>query len=64
MYGQGGWTPCGKGKMAKTEIIRLRVSPELKDQLRQAAEKDNRTVSNYIECLIIEALGNKLQGEK
>ena len=50
--------------MAKTEMIRLRVSPELKERLRQAAEKDNRTVSNYIECLILEALGDKLQGKK
>ena len=44
---------------AKTEMIRLRISPELKEQLWQAAEKDNRSVSNYIECLILEALGGK-----
>ena len=45
--------------MSKTEMIRLRISPELKEQLWQAAEKDNRSVSNYIECLILEALGGK-----
>lgn len=45
--------------MPKTDLVRLRISPELKEQLRQAAEKDNRTVSNYVECLILEALGKK-----
>lgn len=51
--------------MPKTDLVRLRISPELKEQLRQAAEKDNRSVSNYIECLILEALGkNARKGEK
>lgn len=33
--------------MAKTEMVRLRISPELKEQLWQAAEKENRSISNY-----------------
>lgn len=45
--------------MPKTDLVRLRISPELKEQLRQAAVKDNRTISNYVECLILEALGEK-----
>lgn len=45
--------------MPKTDLVRLRISPELKEQLWQAAAKENRSVSNYIECLILEALGKK-----
>lgn len=44
--------------MIKTETIRLRVTPELKEKLRQAAEAENRTVSNYIENLIKQALSS------
>ena len=44
--------------MIKTETIRLRVTSELKERLRQAAEAENRTVSNYIENLIKQALSS------
>lgn len=32
----------------KTEVIRLRVTAEQKEQIQKAAEAENRTVSNYI----------------
>ena len=40
----------------KSEVIRLRVAPNLKAQIQAAAEAENRTVSNYVENLIKEAL--------
>ena len=42
--------------MTKTERIQIRVTPELKQQLQEAAEAENRTVSNFIENLIREKL--------
>ena len=39
-------------QMPKTERIDIRISPELKQQLQQAADAENRTVSNYIVNLI------------
>lgn len=38
--------------MPKTERIDIRISPELKAKLQQAADEENRTVSNYIINLI------------
>ena len=38
--------------MPKTERIDLRITPELKQQLQQMADAENRTVSNYIVHLI------------
>lgn len=42
--------------MAKSERIYIRVSPELKQQLQAAADAENRTVTNYIENLIKQAI--------
>lgn len=42
--------------MAKTEVIYIRVTPELKERIRQAAEAEHRTLTNYLETLIIKAL--------
>ena len=42
--------------MAKSERIYIRVSPELKQQLQAAAAAENRTVTNYIENLIKQAI--------
>lgn len=42
--------------MAKTEQLNIRVTPELKEQLQKAADAENRTLTNYIENLIIKAL--------
>ena len=45
--------------MPKTDHINLRISPECKERLRQAAAAENRSVANYVECLVLEALGEK-----
>lgn len=42
--------------MSKTERLNIRISPELKEQLQRLAEAEGRTVSNYIEQLILEKL--------
>lgn len=42
--------------MAKTERIYLRLTPELKEKIRAAAEAEGRSISNYIEHLITQAL--------
>ena len=34
------------------ERLHIRISPELKDQLKKLAEKDHRTVADYIKTLI------------
>lgn len=45
--------------MTKTDRIQIRISPELKEKLQKLAEAENRTVSNYIENLIIRELNKK-----
>ena len=42
--------------MAKTDRLVIRITPDLKSQLQAAAEADGRSVSNYIEKLIKEAI--------
>ena len=42
--------------MAKTERINLRITPEMKEKLQKAADAENRTLTNYIENIIIKAL--------
>ena len=42
--------------MGKTERLQIRISPELKAQLQALAEAEGRTVSNYVEWLIKQAL--------
>ncbi len=42
--------------MSKTERIHIRITPELKEQLQAAADAENRTVTNFIENLIKQAL--------
>lgn len=42
--------------MAKTDRLVIRITPELKSQLQAAAKADGRSVSNYIEKLIKEAI--------
>lgn len=46
--------------MAKTERIYVRITPELKEQLQAAADAENRTITNFVENLIKQAL--KKQG--
>lgn len=45
--------------MTKTDRIQIRIDPELKAKLQKLAEAENRTVSNYIENLIIRELNKK-----
>jgi hypothetical protein len=44
--------PRGKTKL-KTAVIQLRVEPRLKIAAAEAAEKDNRNLTNWIEVLIL-----------
>lgn len=52
--GTDNWIPIYKEDytVPKTERIDIRISPELKAKLQQAADEENRTVSNYIINLI------------
>ena len=36
----------------KTETLNLRVTPELKELIRMAAEQERRTIANFIEVLV------------
>ncbi len=36
----------------KTETLNLRVSPELKELIRLAADQEHRTLANFIEVLV------------
>lgn len=38
----------------KTEAVNLRMTAEVKELLRAAAERDHRTLSNLLEVLILE----------
>lgn len=42
--------------MAKTERVNLRLTQEMKDKLQKAADAENRTLTNYIENIIIKVL--------
>jgi predicted HicB family RNase H-like nuclease len=42
--------------MAKTERLYIRLTPELKARLQAAAEAEGRSISNYVEHLITQAL--------
>lgn len=42
--------------MAKTERVNLRLTPAMKEKLQKAADAENRTLTNYIENIIINAL--------
>lgn len=44
--------------MNKTEVIRLRITPELKRAVEEQARNQNRTISNYLENLILNAIKN------
>ena len=42
--------------MAKTERLYIRLTPELKKKLQAAADAEGRSISNFIEHLITQAL--------
>jgi predicted DNA-binding protein len=39
-------------KKMKDERLHIRISSELKDQLKKLAEKDHRTVADYVKNMI------------
>lgn len=43
----------------KSDILRLRITPELKQQLQAAAAKENRSLTNYVETALKRALTEK-----
>jgi len=43
-------------KDTKTDFIGIRVPPELKKRIEDAARKENRNVSNYLTNLILQAM--------
>lgn len=42
--------------MNKTERLQIRITPELKRQLQERAKEDGRTLSNYVEQLVMAAV--------
>lgn len=38
----------------KTQTLNLRVTPDLKELIRLAADRDRRTIANFIEVLVRE----------
>ena len=47
------------GKTIKTDMLKVRITPELKTKIQAAADADNRTVSGYIINLIIRDIAKK-----
>lgn len=48
----------------KTERLQIRITPDLKQLLQEQAEKENRSLSNYIEILIKNAVSGGVENEK
>ena len=48
-------------KMAKTERLFIRITPELKKQLQAFAKAENRNLSNFIENILIQSIEKKSQ---
>lgn len=42
--------------MAKTERLFIRIDEELKKKLQEQAEKEHRTLSNYVESILIKEI--------
>ena len=42
----------------KNEFLHIRISEDLKEKLRQAAKADGRTLSNYVEWLVKQAVSD------
>lgn len=39
-------------EILKSEVLRLRITPELKEKVQAQAEAENRTLTNWLETLI------------
>lgn len=42
--------------MSKSERVNLRLTPEMKEQLQRAADKEHRTLTNFVESLVIKEI--------
>ncbi|MEM5479805.1 DUF1778 domain-containing protein [Pseudoalteromonas fuliginea] len=38
----------------KTEYLNIRISPDIKALIKTSAESERRSISNFIECLVVE----------
>ena len=47
------------GKTIKTDMLKVRITPDLKAKIQAAADADNRTVSGYIVNLIMRDIAKK-----
>ena len=47
------------GKTIRTDMLKVRITPELKAKIQDAADADNRTVSGYIINLIMRDIAKK-----
>ena len=47
------------GKTIKTDMLKVRITPDLKAKIQAAADADNRTVSGYIINLIMRDIDKK-----
>ena len=47
------------GKMIKTDMLKVRITPDLKAKIHAAADADNRTVSGYVINLIMRDIDKK-----
>jgi hypothetical protein len=54
----------GGGKLARTEIVTVRLDPQLRYLIELAARKQRRTVSSYIEWTLEESLSNVCIGKE
>jgi uncharacterized protein (DUF1778 family) len=43
----------------KTDTLNLRVTPELKELIRLAADKEHRTIANFLEVLVRQYCGER-----
>ena len=46
-------------KTVKTDMLKVRITPDLKAKIQAAADADNRTVSGYIINLIMRDIAKK-----
>jgi predicted transcriptional regulator len=47
--------------MAKNERLFIRIDGDLKKQLQEQAEKEHRTLSNYVESILIKKIKEQSQ---
>lgn len=47
------------GKTIKTDMLKVRITPDLKAKIQAAADADNRTVSGYVINLIMRDIAKK-----